>query len=1742
MAEAKVSLPDDLLSSKSPEDSWTGKDDAPAGNDDEKWLMGFLDDSKDQVTSESSIPLSPQWLYAKPNESKPGLPAAPGDIRAPTPLTHGNSLDPVQKEGWRLDGSLEKKEWRRNAPDIDSSRRWREEERETGLLGRRDRRKEGDRENEYRKSDRRTDTSSIRETAENRPLPSSDRWHDVTSRNPGHETRRDSKWSSRWGPEDKEKVSRNDKRVDVEKEDAHSEKQTFISSNRAVSERESDSRDKWRPRHRQEAHSVGPTVYRAAPGFGLERGRLEGSNVGFAPGRGRSNIVGNISLGRPSFSGPIGAAPVERNELGRGKSVISADTFCYPRGKLLDIYRKQKLYLSFNNIPDGLEEVPPITISGSVEPLAFVAPGAEEEAILKDIGKGKLISSGAFYNSSKEKIVRDNENETGVGDAILTQHKHGKLPTSNAEEAGDSFAATAGDDNIYENGAGLLDGYALKKKLIDENDSDIKEHETEVTAPTDEMSSVGSTPLVFKGNDLVSIMEKCGTQLSAEYKVCKTGMVNGDGQVDDSISLRLPKTEDVASAAAFDVHAKLPDDSNSLFDLPTLQDIPSNEQYVKNSERATPPEELSLFYQDPQGEMQGPFLGVDIISWFEQGFFGTDLPVCLSDAPEGTPFQELGDVMPHLKYKDQTASGINNDTIPELSDTIGCNLKSCSPTRGFADSTSTNDLWTLPDFRGPSDHNVRPGNYKNEDLLEAHRGRLGPSALATNENEEILFPDRPGSSSGNPLGKPASNLHDSAGNPASRQLLANELGEPMMLNHKSLTDSINDNVQPLGLLWSELEGAHLKRSNLSGTLSGVGDQAPPINTAVGRDGHLFSHKQNSFAASTDSAVAGEIWSDSGRRNALAHQSVLQGAMDPRLVAHMEQHPDQFDLQFLSQQLQKQLLQQNLVSNHPPSHLNGSVLEQLQSSAVPHSLNPIHQQSVSPPMSDLDHFFKLQQQRQFELQVQQRLQQQQFELEEQHRLQQQQFELEEQHRLQQQQFELEEQHRLQQQQFELEEQHRLQLQQFELEEQHRLQQQELHHRIQLQQQSQAQQLLLEQFLHHQMHDPGFMQSQIDPLRSNNMLDQILLRQHLLHESQQQSHLPRHRDPLEQLIHAKFGQNLHPEHHNDLLELLHAKHGQMLPLDQQFLGIQHEQLKARQFSAASRQQLGLEDERHLGGAWSVDGRGQFVRGSANPHQMQSSGVDLLDFFQRQQRPSSFEQPSNLERNLTLHDRRHLGLYESSSLPPEMPVSLPAGASEMNMDFVNAMARVRGRDMQERNAQAHSASPVGSFSSGLLSHSPQIPNQFHESHLDGMVSSWPEREGLHPNDIESRMHQLHLEAERKKRDSEMNLFLEDPNSWASAMPNDGNSTRVFMDMFHKKAGLPLDQTLELDEGNPTSHYDNREPSWLVSASPSDKPYNILAGQASLGDSFAEGPRGPNLGLVVAEHANNTENSERFLYRSNSGAFMEDERSLQGINETAQAIYGDTNLTDKSVDRVDFTEVKEGKKGKKRGSKSKVVSKPIAEAQGSGVEPVEVDVTDCGDLSVKSSIKHASLGSSGGSGAAYNYDTGVDNAYGDKNKMDKNWTSTVINEFDNSLLKRPPVSRVLSSQEALSELASAPTVKGKIPTNFAASEGRDGGNPSIQMSEAVVPSKKDGRFRRTSSCSDADVSEPSFIDMLKSTKKPAPETDATIGFSEQDANHGGKGGKKKGKKGRQIDPALLGFKVSSNRIMMGEIQRLDD
>ena len=283
-------------------------------------------------------------------------------------LPHGSSFEPAEREVRMLEGTIDRKERRRNVFDADNSLRWLEEERETSLLGRRERKKEVERDVDNRKIDRRSDNVSARDNTDSRAPPTSERWNDGSTRL-GNEGRRDGKWSTRWGPDDKEKESRSEKKVDSEKDETHAEKQTF--TGRLLSE--SDSRDKWRPRHRQESHSVGTATYRAAPGFGSEKGRVKDSNVGFAPGRGRGNPNSVTSFSRSSSAGPIGAPAVH------GMSAKSAVSFRYPRGKLLDIYRQKNMMSSFDDAKP--EEIPPITLSTSAKPLAFVAPDTVEEVV-----------------------------------------------------------------------------------------------------------------------------------------------------------------------------------------------------------------------------------------------------------------------------------------------------------------------------------------------------------------------------------------------------------------------------------------------------------------------------------------------------------------------------------------------------------------------------------------------------------------------------------------------------------------------------------------------------------------------------------------------------------------------------------------------------------------------------------------------------------------------------------------------------------------------------------------------------------------------------------------------------------------------------------------------------------------------------------------------------------------------------------------------------------------------------------------------------------------------------------------------------------------------------------------------------------------------------------------------------------------------------------------------------------------
>ncbi|WRX31190.1 GYF domain - like 6 [Theobroma cacao] len=102
---------------------------------------------------------------------------------------------------------------------------------------------------------------------------------------------------------------------------------------------------------------------------------------------------------------------------------------------------------------------------------------------------------------------------------------------------------------------------------------------------------------------------------------------------------------------------------------PILKRQPSGVLEREPEPRKLPaPEDLLLHYKDPQGEIQGPFSGIDIIGWFEAGYFGIDLEVRLASAPKDSPFSLLGDVMPHLRAKARPPPGFGVQKQGELSD------------------------------------------------------------------------------------------------------------------------------------------------------------------------------------------------------------------------------------------------------------------------------------------------------------------------------------------------------------------------------------------------------------------------------------------------------------------------------------------------------------------------------------------------------------------------------------------------------------------------------------------------------------------------------------------------------------------------------------------------------------------------------------------------------------------------------------------------------------------------------------------------------------------------------------------------------------------------------------------------------------------------------------------------------------------------------------------------------------------
>ncbi|KAJ8574367.1 hypothetical protein K7X08_026172 [Anisodus acutangulus] len=1555
MADNKFDLPD-------PSDhSSTRK-----GNDDDKSFLVSIDDSKDQAGVDSNIPLSPQWLYSKPSETKT-------EMRAPSSLSLGSTADSIQKDARRLDVSDDKKDWRRPTAETESARSWREEERETGLLGRRDR----------RKTDRRADNAPAKETTDARVLPASDRWYDVNNRNSGHDSRRDTKWSSRWGPEDKEKEARSEKRIDVDKDEVHNEVQTF-GANRTVSERESDTRDKWRPRHRLEASSAAPGSYRAAPGFGVEKGRVEGSNVGFTIGRGRSNVA----ILRPPFGSAVCAAQFDSSVP--GKPSISAHTFCYPRGKILDIYRKQKLDQSICSLPVNMEDVSPVTQLSVIEPFAFVVPDSEEQAVLNDVWKGEITGSGVSYNSYKK--GRSMDNVTEIGEAEFANGKQDILNVT--EEIGDRFLKTLKD--VEEPNANcLLHGNGINITLEGDRNHELQKDRVSEDTAMDEILLTRKT-----ADNIGKLKDSSRSQLD-----------HSEIKLPDSAATRQHLFENIEQNVIFDVSAKLPDKSNYV--MPS--DISSSRHSgIENQlEGSIPPEELSLYYCDPQGEIQGPFLGVDIISWFEQGFFGTDLLVRLEGAPDDSPFYELGDVMPHLKFGQRYSSNTDLSNVDQPTVLVG-KLESglCNSASELVASAPLDGLsWTSSDFDGLVEHRFQS---KVPDLSYSQSEDFNEFG---GQGEESLFPGRPGSSC-NPIGNTLRGINHS---------IPSELMERE-------TPSQKDKMHPLGLLWSELEGTSRRNEHISNVPFSWGGQDQILNSVAAR--------VSPFGPRTESTSTAEMWTDAYRRNAPSEPNLYQNAMDAHHLSHMDREPNHFELaeKMFSQQLQQQH-PRSLLSSHS-SHLNEAMLERGASHNSVH-----HPQVASQIDQDLERVMALQLQHQRQLQLQQHQQ--------------------------------------------------MQLQQHQQMQQHQQQM------VLKEQESHARQLLLEQLLQSQACDTNRANSCFDATRPNNALEQFLMKQQILSELQQRSHLhSRHTEPsIEHLIQAKRGQMPQQGHQTDLMELLsRAKHGQMHPLAHQIL--QEEQLRGRQLPVELRRQLEMEEDRHSGSVWPGNEAGQFLRIPTDAHRS-NSGFGPLDFYPQQQIPSPEEHLSHLERNLSVQDRFQHGLFDSGLLPFERSMSLPVGGPGVKMDAVNPLVREQGLEMQDLNSRMHSGGHMAGFPADVYSqspHHPLVPDQFHALHSDVIEKQWSKSNGQLPVDwmVEPRMKQLNLNGEREKRDFDVKQPSEDPSMWMSAGTNDDRSKRLLMELLHPKCGQQLTEQVEMPGG--ISYELGSLSDHISGTNSSSRPFNPLLNQdTNPNQAFSVGLFGSTSGLLPQR---DLVDGERLLFKSHSGALSETDPVFSSISDASQRHL---EARESLVEQAGLTGI-------------------------------------TGDIPVNILRRPNSRGAGGGNVGLCDDKIGIGDSLPEELARERVSVST-SRRPENILLKRPPLSRVSSTLEGFSEPTSDSLVRGKNPSN--ASEGEKmeaGGSMANQAPDIVTSGKKNVRFRRTASCSDSDVSETSFSDMVKSNAKKPTAQEAHASESSDGTQSARSGSKKKGKKGRQIDPALLGFKVTSNRIMMGEIQRIED
>ncbi|PPS05992.1 hypothetical protein GOBAR_AA14657 [Gossypium barbadense] len=571
--------------------------------------------SKDVQGSDNPIPLSPQWLLSKPGENKPMGTMENHPVPYPA---HGGRSEVIKPSGngEGMHGTPKKDVFRPSLLDMETGRRdrWRDEERDSHSALRKDHWRDGDKElSDTRRMDRWADNLPSRQFGEARRAP-----------------------TERWTDSGLPHLSSHGKDV---KEGDHYRPWRSTSS---------QSRGRGEPPHHQAL-----TPSKQVPTFSYGRGRGESHTSPFSAGHGRGSSGGNTGASIPSHHQTLGNIS-NRSEIDHGEP----SPLRYSRKKLLDLYMRTDMRI-YQNLVEELLSVPSLTQNESLEPLALCAPSSDEMLVLKGIDKGDITSSGA------PQMPKD-----GSASRNSTEFTHSRRNKIGSREdlppaVDDCKEETSDIPNSSYSQLEKLKGYPDAKFISEDNKGLFKRDEE---LPISRESSIQVTNSVNPGTmwRTSSFGERSPT-VSHDLKEIpndarsRTPDMSWSQPQKDMINQRESNVLNSSYAGA-EANWQSSED-------PILKRQPSGVLAREPEPRKLPaPEDLVLHYKDPQGEIQGPFSGIDIISWFEAGYFGINLEVRLASAPKESPFSLLGDVMPHLRAKARPPPGFGVPKQGELSD------------------------------------------------------------------------------------------------------------------------------------------------------------------------------------------------------------------------------------------------------------------------------------------------------------------------------------------------------------------------------------------------------------------------------------------------------------------------------------------------------------------------------------------------------------------------------------------------------------------------------------------------------------------------------------------------------------------------------------------------------------------------------------------------------------------------------------------------------------------------------------------------------------------------------------------------------------------------------------------------------------------------------------------------------------------------------------------------------------------